>query len=188
MALPAIENLQDLMHWLSASDPNELNRRLYKGTNCGAYISVLTTDGKWYHCGDDWSGVTEITAFAIGTIVEGSDIGVDAKEFCLPTTDEAVEEWCEEMEMEATRLWENANYEHFTVYRGEECVGGGRITWDTPPIEFSASLPEGHQEAIIQAIQNKYEESFVFYDESQFFDVAIGDVTYTIKGYVMENW
>lgn len=106
-----IYSLADLLEFFGADTAQSLNRRVYKDTVCGASISVLATDGKWYHTGRDWTGVTEIRRFTIQTIVEGSDVTVDSDEFVLPVRVKSVREWVEFMEAEANRLWEEANPE-----------------------------------------------------------------------------
>lgn len=107
----AIRSLRDLCRYFSADDPTQLNRRIYKGTDCGASISVQTPDGKWHHCGEDWSGIKRIVAFTIQTIVEGSDAEVNSDEFTLPVTCEEVDRWVQDMEAEASRIWDEANRE-----------------------------------------------------------------------------
>ena len=106
---PAIRSLQDLMNYFSAERVTDLNRRIYRGTECGASISVRTPDGVWHHNGQDWSGIEEITAFTIQTIVEGSDAEVNSAPFVLPVTEEEVENWITHMESEADSLWREAN-------------------------------------------------------------------------------
>lgn len=104
-----IRSLQDLLDFWSADSVTSLNRRVYKGTDCGASISVRTPDGQWHHNGQDWTGITAITGFTIQTIVEGSDTTVDSDEFVLPVTRSAVDKWVRHMETEAGRLWDEAN-------------------------------------------------------------------------------
>jgi hypothetical protein len=108
--VPAIRTLQDLIDHFGADDVTRLNRAVYRGTDAGASISVQTPDGAWHDNGDDWSAITEIVAFKIQTIVEGSDYEVNMMDpFVLPVTVAAVNRWIEELEVEATRLWEEAN-------------------------------------------------------------------------------
>lgn len=108
-----ITNLADLCRYFSAEEPRLLNKRIYKGTDCGASISVTLPDGSEKHNGDDWTGVTEITGFTIQTIVEGSEATVDSDFFELPVDKATVDEWMEYMEGEAKVLWNEANGSEF---------------------------------------------------------------------------
>jgi hypothetical protein len=115
-----ISNLADLCDYWGAEEPERLNRRVYKGTECGASISVQLMDGEWLHNGaDGWESLTPetpIRAFTLQTIVEGSDATVDSEPFYLPVTPALVETWIAEMEAEASRLWERDNLDHFLIY------------------------------------------------------------------------
>ena len=104
-----IYNLHDLCHFFGVDEACELSRAVYKGTDCGASISVQIPSGKWFHNGDNWEAVREIKAFTIQTIVEGSDATVDSGEFVLPVKGSDVDAWIEEMEQRASVLWEDAN-------------------------------------------------------------------------------
>ena len=107
--IPAIRSLEDLCAYFNAGKPGNLNRRLYKGTDCGASISVQDLDGVWHHNGGDWSGIAAIQAFTIQTIIEGSDATVDSDEFVLPVTQEYVATWIAEMESQVAEVWREAN-------------------------------------------------------------------------------
>lgn len=104
-----IKNLNDLCEYFGADTPSDLNRRVYKDTDCGASISVRTPDGKWHHNGDNWDTVEAIDCFTIQTIVEGSDATVDSDEFVLPVKTKDVDVWIKTMEAEAEVLWKEAN-------------------------------------------------------------------------------
>lgn len=101
--------LQDLIDHLGADSVTNLNPSIYESTECGASISVHTPDGVWHHNGKDWSGITEIDAFTIQTIVEGSDAEVNSSVFELPVDERTVDTWIETMEQEAAQLWREAN-------------------------------------------------------------------------------
>jgi hypothetical protein len=107
--VPAIRNLNDLMRYWNVDEVTDLNHRVYKSTDAGASISVQTPDGEWHHNGQDWTGIDEIIAFTIQTIVEGSDAEVNSDEFVLPVSTSHVDEWISDMESEADRLWHEAN-------------------------------------------------------------------------------
>lgn len=118
-----IKSLKDLCDCFYADEPAMLNRRIYKGTDCGASISVrvpsafLDEDGHptstWIHNGDQaWRYLTmdtHIEAFTIQTIVEGSDATVDSEPFALPVPEQDVYSFIKFMEEEASMLWEEAN-------------------------------------------------------------------------------
>jgi hypothetical protein len=107
-----IKDLRGLMDFLSADAPQDLNRRIYKSTDCGASISVRRPDGTWLHNGRiGWDLLTAIDAFTIQTIVEGSDAEVNSEPFILPVAEETVNEWIEDMEAQASDLWDEANVE-----------------------------------------------------------------------------
>lgn len=120
----AIRNLRQLCDWLSADEPRQLNRHIYKGTDCGASISVLLANGEWLHNGDSqWEQLpitAKILGFTIQTIVEGSDAEVNSEPFYLPVTIAEVEAWCKEMESEADRLWHDAN-DDTTIRECRDC-------------------------------------------------------------------
>ncbi len=106
-----INNLEDLLNkfGLTLDEVDLFNKYLYKGTACGASISIQTPDEEWHHNGDDWTGITEAIAFTIQTIVEGSDFTVDSDPFTFPVSAKDIDAWCEYMEQEAKSLWEEAN-------------------------------------------------------------------------------
>lgn len=124
-----INSMQDLCDTFYADEPRMLNKRIYKGTNCGASISIkLSTPdnantypsppfpefyGYWIHNGDRaWDQLTmgtPIEAFTIQTIVEGSDATVDSLPFVLPVEKNEVWQWIGYMEDEAEMLWREAN-------------------------------------------------------------------------------
>lgn len=115
MTEPTIANLDQLCTYFGADDPTLLNKAIYKGTSCGASISVQTPDGEWHHNGQDWTGITSITAFTLQTIVEGSDVTVDSDEFTLPVYESAVAAWMEEMEKEADFYWKRDNASYYSI-------------------------------------------------------------------------
>lgn len=106
-----LRSLEDLLDYFAADRPQSLNRRIYKDTECGASISVQTPDGVWHHDGQDWSGITEIIAFTIQTIVEGSDAEINSNIFTFPVLTTAVDRWIEYMEEQADAIWCEANAE-----------------------------------------------------------------------------
>lgn len=126
-----IESMEDLCNYFYADEPAMLNKRVYKGTDCGASISVKLSSphnaktypsppfpdwyAYWVHNGDrKWDELTTdtpIDAFTLQTIVEGSDATVDSRPFVLPVDKDEVWKFVEFMETEAESLWREANEE-----------------------------------------------------------------------------
>lgn len=127
-----IDNLEELLNYfgLTVDQINLFNKYLYKGTTCGASISIETPDGEWHHNGDNWTGITEAVAFTIQTIVEGSDATVDSEIFEFPVAMSKIDTWLQDMEAEARYLWEIANYEYYFIKDNGESVGTITLTWD----------------------------------------------------------
>lgn len=102
-----IERLQDLCGLFSADRPSQLNRRLYKATDCGAWISVTIAGWKSFYNGDDWApldemfltepGVIGLESFTIGSIVEGPEAEFE-ETFTTPCAPDTVDAWVEELE------------------------------------------------------------------------------------------
>ena len=95
-----------------------LYRSIYKYTECGPWLSVMTWDGRKFHC-DQLHNVdkNEVRYLLIGSIVEGSDAEVTADWIDLvecETPEAAVDlfnqtvEWVND---EACALWNEANGE-----------------------------------------------------------------------------
>lgn len=93
----------------------ELNRRIYKDTGCGAYISVFghtasDPEDRWYYSGhrgnlDDFV----LKGFKLGTIVEGLEGEIEGTRFDVDedgVTTDAIEQDLKEIELEAERRWE----------------------------------------------------------------------------------
>lgn len=108
-----ISSMADLCDYFGADEPGDLNRRIYKDTDCGASISVTLADGQEFHNGDrrfnDLRRDDPLAYFTIQTIVEGSDATVDSKPFVVPVKTAEVDAFIEYMEAEADRLWNEAN-------------------------------------------------------------------------------
>jgi hypothetical protein len=108
-----IKNLEDLCRYFCADSPGLLNKRIYKGTDCGASISLYLANGEVYHRGDRrWDTLAmdaPVKGFTIQTIVEGSEATVDSDLFWVPCPIKWVREWISAMEDEASVLWEEAS-------------------------------------------------------------------------------
>ena len=116
-----------------AEDAKTLNRAVYKGTDCGAHLSVQLHDGSWRHSGnlDDISN-GNIRGYLLGSIVEGSDAEVNGRpeDLLAYTNDEedcaravmAFNDAVHEIDDEATRLWKEANRENLSLWDEEEAI------------------------------------------------------------------
>src|SRR5919199_7023809 len=147
MESPTINNLEELLSkfGLTLDEVDLFNKYLYKGTSCGASVSIQTPDGVWHHNGEDWTGITEAIAFTIQTIVEGSDFTVDSDPFSFPVTTKAIDDWCSYMEQEAKSLWEDANCEQYYIKLGEKTIGVIKLDWEDAKVESwnkDVNLPE----------------------------------------------
>lgn len=89
-----IRTLQDLADLLETTpDEESLSHRVYKGTDCGAWLKVI--DG----------GVE------IGSIVEGSDAETTTYKLCYPFSEKLFWDDLQRVEDEASMLWDEANGE-----------------------------------------------------------------------------
>lgn len=120
-----IESMQDLCDYFYAEEPTRLNPNIYMGTKCGAQCSLhLEKPGidSWGHPEEhhvvysgeheEWAALdvnTPLHSFVIHTIVEGSDAELVSEPFVLPVKKQDVADWMDEMEAEASWLWEEAN-------------------------------------------------------------------------------
>lgn len=86
-----LNNITDLAEWYGTT-PEHLEKAIYKGTECGAWI-------QW----------TEDTV-TIGSIVEGSDAEFD-ETFTFPVESEEIEAWMQELEDLTDEAWHEANDE-----------------------------------------------------------------------------
>ena len=91
-----INNIKDYCAFLGI-DEDSLERAVYKGTACGAYI----------HWNDK--------SLTIGSIVEGSDAEF-SKEFQFPFDTKDIDEWFEELEDLTTQAWLEANGTPYRIY------------------------------------------------------------------------
>jgi hypothetical protein len=89
--MTTLKTKEDVLSYLSAETEEQAKRHLFKGTNCGAYISF------------DEKGIT------LGSIVEGSDSEVITDPLIYPFTSKAFEESISYIESEADSLWKEAN-------------------------------------------------------------------------------
>ena len=190
-----ISNMGDLLDFWSADAPAMLNKRVYKGTDCGASCSVMLMDGSWVHNGDarwrELTRETEIRAFTIQTIVEGSDATVDSAPFWLPVTTESVDAWVKEMEAQATRFWDRDNLEHYRVmiegdWWGCVSVGWGELKFDT---DDDAELPEVRAELAAlfeQGLMHEPLECGWLTKERNEFSLLLNHVTVTLEAYTPE--
>lgn len=151
-----ITTLEDLCNYFDADEPGMLNKRLYKGTACGASISLYLKDGTAIHNGDrrfdDLPIGTGVRGFTIQTIVEGSDATVDSDEFVLPVAESSVDAWLKYMEEKASGEWEKVNLFHLEPAQRDQLLD---LVWP-----HLASVP-GHPELRVTSFGNKTEAGLI---------------------------
>lgn len=77
-------NLKAILDDWGVENVQQLDRTIYKRTECGAHLSVQLHDGTWRHSGDlDGIDNGNVQALLLGSIVEGSDAEVNAKPISL---------------------------------------------------------------------------------------------------------
>ena len=114
-------NLKAILDDWGVENVQQLDRTIYKNTECGAHLSVKLHDGTWRHSGDlDGIDNGNVQALLLWSIVEGSDAEVDADPISLlDYMDEGDEkrliadfdktlDWVND---EACSLWHEANDE-----------------------------------------------------------------------------
>ena len=95
-----INNILDYANYLGI-DVKDLEKAIYKGTSCGAWIN-------W----DD-------KKINIGSIVEGSDAEFD-RTFYFPVDVKVIDDWFEELETLTEEAWLEANDDEYDE-EGDEC-------------------------------------------------------------------
>lgn len=123
--------MKDLLEFFGTDRPENLNKAVFHGTQCGASISLYTQNATAFHNGinnavdldinkmlcpvaQQWQGLTEQTelkGFTLQTIIEGSDAEINSSLFEFPVKKSDVTHFISEMEMEAETLWNEANSE-----------------------------------------------------------------------------
>lgn len=77
-------NLKAILDDWGVENVKQLDRTIYKRTECGAYLSVQLHDGTWRHSGNlDGIDNGNVQALLLGSIVEGSDADVTADPISL---------------------------------------------------------------------------------------------------------
>ena len=89
-----IKNINDLCEYRGATDTHELERDMYKYTDCGAWIT-------W----DD-------RKVSVGSIVEGSEAEF-SESFFFPFDSNDFDNWVEELERLTDEAWHEANDEDY---------------------------------------------------------------------------
>lgn len=112
----SIETLGDLCGYFGVDEPHEIFRRLYKGTECGAWIQFrVPHSGNWITNGSDpqikhlLRRTDRLTELQIGSIVEGSDAEVAADVIPCPCAPRDIEQAIRYVEETADQLWHEAN-------------------------------------------------------------------------------
>lgn len=123
-------NLKAILDDWGVENVQQLDRTIYKRTECGAHLSVQLHDGTWRHSGDlDGIDNGNVQALLLGSIVEGSDAEVNAEPISLldyieeegdekrliKDFDKAID-WVND---EACSLWHEANDEEDEEDEGE---------------------------------------------------------------------
>ena len=98
-----INNIDDYCKYLGI-EKDCLEKAIYKGTACGA----------WIHWDDEH--------IHIGSIVEGSNAEFD-KEFKFPCDTDAIENWFGELEKLTTKAWREANCPAWHIYLNDTYQG-----------------------------------------------------------------
>lgn len=104
-----IHNVQDLLDYFLAANPQALNKKVNKYVSCGASISFYLQDGTSLHKEDKWLKLQEIEnvglkGFTIQTEVEGHHLGTSM--FTLPVESKKIDDWMNNMEVTAEWIWE----------------------------------------------------------------------------------
>jgi hypothetical protein len=187
-----ISNMGDLLDFWSADEPRLLNKQVYRNTDCGASISVMLMNGTWILNGrEGWSEMTretDIRAFTIQTIVEGSDATVDSAPFYLPVKTQEVEDWIKDMEAQASDLWNRDNLDHYRVklegdWWGCVSVGDSEPKFDT---DDDSELPEVRTELAAlfeQGLMREPAQFGWFTKERNEFSLLLNHVTVTLESY-----
>ena len=113
-----LANLEAILQEFGEGKVHDLDRRIYKYTDCGAHLSVQLHDGTWRHSGDLF-GIENgnVRQLLVGSIVENSDAEVCADPIDLIAFDDpakAVEvfnktvDW---VDKEACALWHDYHFE-----------------------------------------------------------------------------
>ncbi len=113
-----LANLRAILAHYEANTVEELQRTVYRDTECGAWMSVKLHSGEWQHTGN-LSGIQpgDVRALLLGSIVENSDAEIVGKELDLMTyeaPEEAVSAFgrsVEDAEAEADVMWNLAEAE-----------------------------------------------------------------------------
>ena len=118
IGLLILANLEAILQEFGEGKVHDLDRRIYKYTDCGAHLSVQLHDGTWRHSGNLHGIVNgDVRQLLVGSIVENSDAEVGADPIDLIAFDDpakAVEvfnktvDW---VDKEACALWHDYHFE-----------------------------------------------------------------------------
>ena len=118
LKLPFVANLEMLLSEYRADTPHEFGRALYKYTDCGPWITFLVYAGEdnppreiYYEDDEanntDW--IKDCVGVCVGSIVEGSDEGIDPITLMFPFTSLQFSNAVESINHDAAIVWEWAN-------------------------------------------------------------------------------
>lgn len=101
----------------------QFGRSLYKNVSCGPWCRlVLENDDTIYYESEkaNQKNIDGVIALEIGSIVEGSDVEIDAERLVFPFTNEELWELVEHIDEQAKFYWERDNLKDFYIELGDE--------------------------------------------------------------------
>jgi len=118
LKMPCIANLRGLLKEYEDDTPYQLGRALYRHTECGPWIVFLCNAGEdnplhevYYESEEahetDW--LDDCVGIKVGSIVEGSDNGIEPITLMFPFTSQAFSNAVESINHDAGIVWEWAN-------------------------------------------------------------------------------
>ena len=96
-----INNLSDLFAHVGVDNFESLEKAIYKGTECGAWLATI---------GDEVSP-EGVEGVKVGSIVEGSDACAETRELEFPFESKEFWDACQAVDDEASALWDEAQAE-----------------------------------------------------------------------------
>lgn len=95
-----VKSIEDICNIVvGCPDFHVLEKAIYKGTSCGAWLESIDGDGR-----DNWMG-----GIAVGSIVEGSDRYAERREIYFPCTIDDFWNAVQDVEEDAERIWNDTH-------------------------------------------------------------------------------
>ena len=106
-----INNVNELLATLDVDCPAKFGRSVYKYVDCGPWVCYLTEDDDVYYMDATKENVTNenCVGVSVGSIVEGSEVGLGPIEMRFPFEEDAFWTNLEDINYEASVEWEEAN-------------------------------------------------------------------------------